>query len=475
MSFKNIDGFRQRKNEVKYLGVFLLEKDNEPKRPGGITGRKKKVYVETNAKDGDYLVYFFNSKNKREDIFEYKAKEDEVDIKKGGLYKKFFTGDDVKEQLDKLTSKTRRTTYKIAEKLFNAKKITKNNFEKLGTYKAYKTYVNKRKNDEYTGGDKNKPSKDTRIGPVRDFKNKKYQDVIVRSKSPDKIPKPTTSKGVYRYPKRHLEELGYDYMMIEPYTYVPSFKAKASGSYFGDSSGEVILLPMVPGLQTSNGTQWNEDNADLVRLALGNLGRNFILQSSNPGGELASNFGAAFQGAMADGGAIINTLMQDDFLRDNIASYFAGKAAGVNILGRSTGQVINPNLEVLFKGPKLRSFNFQFTMTPRGEKEAETIRDIIRIFKHRMAPRRSPTGLFLQTPYIFKLKYIYNDKTKKTHKFLNKFKPCALTECTVNYTPENQYATLTNGSMTQYQLGLAFNEIETIYASDYDGEDEMGF
>ena len=29
--------------------------------------------------------------------------------------------------------------------------------------------------------------------------------------------------------------------------------------------------------------------------------------------------------------------------------------------------------------------------------------------------------------------------------------------------------------MTQYQLGLAFNEIETIYASDYDGEDKMGF
>jgi hypothetical protein len=29
--------------------------------------------------------------------------------------------------------------------------------------------------------------------------------------------------------------------------------------------------------------------------------------------------------------------------------------------------------------------------------------------------------------------------------------------------------------MTQYQLGLAFNEIETIYASDYDGEEEMGF
>ena len=114
-------------------------------------------------------------------------------------------------------------------------------------------------------------------------------------------------------------------------------------------------------------------------------------------------------------------------------------------------------------------------MTPRDEKEAETIRDIIRIFKHRMAPRRSPTGLFLQTPYIFKLKYIYNDKSNKNHRFLNKFKPCALTECTVNYTPENQYATLTNGSMTQYQLGLAFNEIETIYASDYDGEDKMGF
>ena len=345
----------------------------------------------------------------------------------------------------------------------------------MGTRKAYKTYVNEKKNDEYTGGNGNKPAKNSSVGPVQQFDNKKYQDVIVKTRSPDKIPKPTSSKGVYRYPRRHLEELGYDYMMIEPFTYVPSFKAKASGSYYGDSSGEVILLPMVPGLQTSNGTQWNEDNANLIQLALGNLGRNFILTSSNPGGEFLSNQGAALKGALADGGAIINTLMQDDFLRDNIAGYFAGKAAGVNILGRSTGQVINPNLEVLFKGPKLRSFNFQFTMTPRDEKEAETIRDIIRIFKHRMAPRRSPTGLFLQTPYIFKLKYIYNDKSNKNHRFLNKFKPCALTECTVNYTPENQYATLTNGSMTQYQLGLAFNEIETIYASDYDGEDKMGF
>ena len=107
-------------------------------------------------------------------------------------------------------------------------------------------------------------------------------------------------------------------MMIEPFTYVPSFKAKASGSYYGDSSGEVILLPMVPGLQTSNGTQWNEDNANLIQLALGNLGRNFILTSSNPGGEFLSNQGAALKGFLADGGAIINTLMQDDFLRTTL-------------------------------------------------------------------------------------------------------------------------------------------------------------
>ena len=41
---------------------------------------------------------------------------------------------------------------------------------------------------------------------------------------------------------------------------------------------------------------------------------------------------------------------------------------------KDTGQVINPNLELLFSGPNLRSFTFNFTLTPRDAEEARIAR-----------------------------------------------------------------------------------------------------
>ena len=38
---------------------------------------------------------------------------------------------------------------------------------------------------------------------------------------------------------------------------------------------------------------------------------------------------------------------------------------GGNVLTRTTGAVLNSNLELLFSGPELRTFQFQYTMTPR--------------------------------------------------------------------------------------------------------------
>ena len=43
-------------------------------------------------------------------------------------------------------------------------------------------------------------------------------------------------------------------------------------------------------------------------------------------------------------------------------------------------------MELLFGGPTLRNFRFQFKMTPRNEKEAQQVKLIIRAFKRNMAP-----------------------------------------------------------------------------------------
>ena len=54
--------------------------------------------------------------------------------------------------------------------------------------------------------------------------------------------------------------------------------------------------------------------------------------------------------------------------------------------------------------------------------------------------------------------------------------PCALTNLSVDYTPDGSYMTYgENGSMTAYNLSLSFGEIEPNYEDEYDSPSDMGF
>ena len=55
--------------------------------------------------------------------------------------------------------------------------------------------------------------------------------------------------------------------------------------------------------------------------------------------------------------------------------------------------------------------------------------------------------------------------------FLNKFKECALTSCSVQYTPEGSYAPFEDGAMSSYSMTLAFQELEPVYSDDYEESD----
>ena len=51
---------------------------------------------------------------------------------------------------------------------------------------------------------------------------------------------------------------------------------------------------------------------------------------------------------------------------------------------------------------------------------------------------------------------------------MNVFKPMAMTNFNVNYTPDGSYMTYHDGSLTQYDVQMSFGEIEPIYADEYD-------
>jgi len=155
-----------------------------------------------------------------------------------------------------------------------------------------------------------------------------------------------------------------------------------------------------------------------------------------------------------------------------IANSFAAAAAGVegqSLLSRTTGQVLNPNMELLFKGPTLRPFQFTFTLAPRDEDEAKSVISIIRFFKQGMAPIRSQSNLFLKSPHTFQLAYKFRGDggEGRTHPFLNKFKECALQSFGVQYTPTGNYSTFSDGVMSQYNITMTFTELEPVFNDDY--------
>jgi hypothetical protein len=139
---------------------------------------------------------------------------------------------------------------------------------------------------------------------------------------------------------------------------------------------------------------------------------------------------------------------------------------------------MNPNMELLFDSPSLRSFSFTFKLSPRTSDEAKTISRIIRTFKSSMAPKQTDDNLFLRAPDTWKIQYLNGDKQEQ--QYLNKFKECAMTNFTVNYAPDGTYATYEpdssgSGSMVSYEIGMSFQEISPVFEKDYLNETGVGY
>ena len=233
-----------------------------------------------------------------------------------------------------------------------------------------------------------------------------------------------------------------------------------------------ITLPIPAGINDGNAVGWSMDEMNDLQEAAGKTAA-LLLESQNleagvkPLGKLAQNVNTP------DG-------------KSGISGMIANLATNANIMKRSQGATINNNQELLFGGPGLRRFSFQFSFYPRGPKEAIIVRKIIRTFKQSMSVKRSETSLLLKSPHTFAIQYMTSKDGKAVaHPYLNRFKECALTSCSVDYTPEGTYMTYSSRgnpdgdekSMTAYKMTLQFGELEPLFDDEY-GEsdyDNVGF
>jgi len=292
-------------------------------------------------------------------------------------------------------------------------------------------------------------------------------------------PKDPEGFFIGRYPINQKETDNFDFLKITCYDYEPGLDLDSSENMFKIDDIDkrikkrrgVVSLPMQPGISESNSVGYGNDTINPLQVAGANL--------AGTGMEAIASFlttGTIPEGTGEDIKSTLSGLGGGALSADMIKAYFAKEAIGANIIGRSTGMTINNNLEVLFNGPQLRTFNYNYRFTPREPKEADKIRQIIRFFKKSMAPKRSNSRIFLKSPNVFKLKYTF--KNGDFHPFLNNIKICALNNFTVDYTPDGSYSTYEDdggrgdGSMTSYQVGMSFLEMTPIYNDDFWNDDE---
>lgn len=238
-----------------------------------------------------------------------------------------------------------------------------------------------------------------------------------------------------------------------------------------------ICLPIQSGIVDSMSVDWGSGELNPITAAFASAAYN---QISAAGSGSPSKYWGALKGTIDDVGKSFESASPE--LRALIVNAFTEKAVSSNnLLSRTIGGAINNNLELLFNGPMLRSFTFNFKLTPREAKEAELIRDIIRYFKKSMVPGLSNSKLFLLAPNVFKIRYIYTGQGDRAenHPYLNRIKVAALRDFSINYAPDGNYMTYgEGGSMTQYDLSMTFGEIDPIYEPDYeigDGKTGMGW
>jgi len=221
-----------------------------------------------------------------------------------------------------------------------------------------------------------------------------------------------------------------------------------------------VILPVPAGIQDQNQAGWGDGRINPIQAA----GVNSAMIAFNEGFGEAMSAGAKKLGDIGT---------NSESLKDGVKAYFTASAVGVpldQILARTQGQVLNPNLELLFNGPVLRPFNFTFKMSAREKEESEEIVKIIRFFKQGMSPQRTDARLFVKAPHTFQLQYRH--RGTEDHNFLNKFKECALIGLSVNYTPENNYATFEDGAMVSYEMQMQFKELDPVYNEDYTDLDQ---
>jgi hypothetical protein len=334
---------------------------------------------------------------------------------------------------------------------------------------------------------------------------------------------PTGGTTSLRYPQDHVATDS-DYVMFNFYRYTPPFKSAGyssagirdtenvarndlfnynrSAMYSRAETLAPILLYMPEDVSASYKSNWTGK-------AFGSLTRDTLLASSAQGfnklkgaGETLTN---AAERTLALTGAQAIRAATQKITGDNLTND--------DVFSTISGAILNPNAEMLFGGSEFRTISLNYKLVPRNEKEGRNIKEILTTFKRAMLPshsianadveifgmgggdsentqrQRSWSNLwlglwgteskvngkninlglesgFIAVPNLCQITFMTGGDINRN---VPQYKMCAITNCDINYTPDGQWATYSDGTPVAYTLSISFQETKLLYEEDVRG------
>ena len=239
-----------------------------------------------------------------------------------------------------------------------------------------------------------------------------------------------------------------------------------------DAVGYNIMLPMPQDLSTELQQQWQgkqftaTGRAAVAALAAGNFAH-------------ASNVVSNIAGSAKALQTALNTTVL------NSIPGVGGAFEFNDISGSTRGIVINPNAELLYDSPEMREIGMIFKMVPQSREEAITVRKICQAFRKAALPHwggkggdlvkntpglkkntsidQTAEGNWIRVPNLCKFTFM---KGATEHPYITQFKPCAISNVEVNYTPDGTYATYEDGAPIATELRVNFMETKLIFSQE---------
>ena len=298
------------------------------------------------------------------------------------------------------------------------------------------------------------------------------------------VPTKISSTSVIRYPSAPYIGDTTDYVGFQFYDYKPPFQAvdRFKGTGGGIGVGAVYG-------QYNASVQVGDKN---LKPAKG-FSPMFLYMPQDIQGQYGANWGGASFGAnfknlaeLAGRGGIPNLNSFANTISGLVGSFkhatyktavdAMNKNLGTSVslkqlMGGVSGTIMNPNVEMMYESPELRGFQLRFKMQARNQGESVNIKKICYQFKRALhagfggsvAFTATHAGSMITVPKICQVSFMTGGDLNV---YVPQYKPCAITQVDINYTPDGAWASLDNGAPVATEIAVTFKETKLIYAQE---------